>query len=232
MPIIGEFLFCYGGSITTPQVQQKILFVMTEKPVHVQVFGKDVVYGLRVQRAALDIGTPVTGEQLAIGCECRKRAFDKTPQIVAVQVVTQLAEYDQIEFSLRPLLRQARLPHLRVRHACKTLAGQINRQAGRVAAHQSVTPFGKIGTEFAVGTTWFEYRAIALAGQGGKCQRTLAPLVPTLLERPRIIAVAKQLIEITVVNAHVNTTSNGCSSRSRTAAGRIGASPMAGSPCN
>ncbi|KPW07492.1 hypothetical protein ALP86_103114 [Pseudomonas amygdali pv. mori] len=66
MPIIGEFLFCYGGSITTPQVQQKILFVMTEKAVHGQAFGKDIVYSLRVQRAALDIRAPVTGEQLAV----------------------------------------------------------------------------------------------------------------------------------------------------------------------
>ncbi|RMS74554.1 hypothetical protein ALP60_103048 [Pseudomonas savastanoi] len=67
MPIIGEFLFCYGGSITTPQVQQEILFVMTEKTVHGHAFGKDVVYSLCVQRAALDIRAPVTGEQLTIG---------------------------------------------------------------------------------------------------------------------------------------------------------------------
>ncbi|KPY33798.1 hypothetical protein ALQ60_102089 [Pseudomonas syringae pv. papulans] len=66
MPIIGEFLFCYGGSITTPQVQQEILFVMTEKSVHGQSCSKDVVDRLGVQRAAFDIGLPVTGEQLAV----------------------------------------------------------------------------------------------------------------------------------------------------------------------
>ncbi|RMS59412.1 hypothetical protein ALP63_102610 [Pseudomonas syringae pv. aceris] len=66
MPIIGEFLFCYGGSITTPQVQQEILFVMTEKSVHGQSCSKDVVDRLGVQRAAFDTGPPVTGEQLAV----------------------------------------------------------------------------------------------------------------------------------------------------------------------
>ncbi|RML53402.1 hypothetical protein ALQ93_102690 [Pseudomonas syringae pv. pisi] len=48
MPIIGEFLFCYGGSITTPQVQQEILFVMTEKSMHGQACSKDVVNSLGV----------------------------------------------------------------------------------------------------------------------------------------------------------------------------------------
>ncbi len=112
-------------------------------------------------------------------------------QVSSVQVITQFTEDDQIKLPRRPLLRQAGLHNPGMGHGCQPLARQFDRLGRCVTTHQRVAAFGKVGTEFAIGAAGFEYRPVALAGQGGERQGALASFVPALFERPRVVVVAK-----------------------------------------
>src|SRR5450830_97563 len=141
--------------------------------------------------ASVDRGQPVTGQNTAVGCQAGHGLFDDLLPMGRIQVVADLAQDDQIEAPVRPVIRQSSLLDNRVGYIAQTFPGQLDRCRVQVLAEQGFSAAGQRGAKLAVGTGRLEDPMVKLPRQAGEDQVTLAPLVPAGAKPPRIVADGK-----------------------------------------